>query len=627
MKVKCVVLISGNGTNLQAIINGVKNNELNNIDIKCIISNKKAAYGLTRANLNNIPTLYLPFIKSKLSRVDYDNSLISEIKKLDIDLIVCAGWMHILSDNFVNSFKNIINLHPALPGLFPGNDSITDAFNAYKKGHINHTGLMVHKVITEIDAGEVLYSKKVEIKKNDTLNDLKSRIQYHEKLALIQTIKNMTQTLNDINILNLNKIKSGKVRDLYYYSDDSIIISHTDRLSSFDKSICDIDGKGQLLCRTAAWWFSNTKHIINNHVLEAGENLLRVKKCRVIPIEFVVRGYITGSTSTSLWTHYNKGVRNYCGINFPDGLVKNQRLSTPVLTPTTKDEHDEPLSCQDILDRNILTNSELDFIKEKALLLFSFGQKTASKKGLILVDTKYEFGYDLDGNIILIDEVHTCDSSRYWRLVTYEERFNAQQEPQKLDKDSVRDYVKSKCDPYNEPIPEIPQENKEHVYKCYHELYNLLTDDTVTNRISFSQYMKNLSTQTPSNVVIILSGSESDKDHVDKLEKELDNFNIDHQAFVCSAHKKTRQLMGILDDMENCPRRKIYVTVAGRSNALSGVVACNSRYPVIACPPFKDKMDMFVNINSSLQMPSKVPVMTILEPNNVAISCDRIFNL
>ena len=212
MKVKCVVLISGNGTNLQAIINGVKNNELNNIDIKCIISNKKAAYGLIRANLNNIPTLYLPFIKSKLSRVDYDNSLISEIKKLDIDLIVCAGWMHILSDNFVNSFKNIINLHPALPGQFPGNDSITNAFNAYNKNLISHTGLMVHKVITEIDAGEVLYSKKVEIKKNDTLNDLKSRIQYHEKLALIQTIKNMTQTLNDINILNLNKIKNVPIR-------------------------------------------------------------------------------------------------------------------------------------------------------------------------------------------------------------------------------------------------------------------------------------------------------------------------------------------------------------------------------------------------------------------------------
>ena len=128
-------------------------------------------------------------------------------------------------------------------------------------------------------------------------------------------------------------------------------------------------------------------------------NYLLVKKCELIPIEFVIRGYITGSTNTSLWTHYNRGVRNYCGVDFPEGLVKNQRLDTPVMTPTTKGEHDEPLSVQDILNRGIVTQDEMDFILDRAHKLFARGQEVAETKGLILVDTKYEFGFDKNGVI------------------------------------------------------------------------------------------------------------------------------------------------------------------------------------------------------------------------------------
>lgn len=168
-----------------------------------------------------------------------------------------------------------------------------------------------------------------------------------------------------IDISQLPKVKTGKVRDLYETS-SNYVIHHSDRLSSFDRNICDIDGKGELLCKTAKWWFDRTRHIIDNHVVRIeGRNMI-VKKCSVVPIEFVVRGYITGSTSTSLWTHYNNGERVYCGIEFPDGLKKNQRLAEPVLTPTTKDEHDEPLSCEEIIERKILSKGELNYIKEKS---------------------------------------------------------------------------------------------------------------------------------------------------------------------------------------------------------------------------------------------------------------------
>lgn len=620
--INCLILISGNGSNLQSIINAKKNNNIK-INIKAVLSNKKNAYGLERAIYNNIPTIYMPYIKSKISREHYDNKLADKIEELNVDLIICAGWMHILSEKFLKRFKNVINLHPALPGMFPGNNSIEDAYNSFKKNNVDHTGIMVHHVIPEIDAGKVICTKKVNILNDDSLNDLKSRIQYYEKNLLIMAVNNVS--------IDLNKIKSGKVRDLYEYADDNILISHTDRLSSFDRNICDIRGKGNILCLLTKWWFDRTNHIIPNHVVKMIDTCLVVKKCTVIPIEFVVRGYITGSTSTSLWTHYNKGERTYCGISFPDGLLKNQRLDTPVLTPTTKDEHDEPLSCEDIVSRGILSQEDLDFIKGKAMELFTYGQQVSEERGLILVDTKYEFGRDSDGNIILIDEVHTCDSSRFWKKSSYDILFNARKEPEKLDKDSVRDYVKSVCDPYdlNKEIPTIPADHLERVYNCYKELYEALTGDKIKFRCPYTveSLLKAFQVNSNQNVVIIFSGSTSDDSHIKKIEKECDSFNIDHHSFVCSAHKETQRLLDIITELESDSRRKIYVTVAGRSNALSGVVACNVKSPVIACPPFKDKMDMMVNVHSSLQCPSKTPVMTILEPNNVAITCRRIFDL
>ena len=260
-----------------------------------------------------------------------------------------------------------------------------------------------------------------------------------------------------------------------------------------------------------------------------------------------------------------------------------------------------------------MTQEECDFIYRKSLELFKFGQNLADKAGFILVDTKYEFGKTVDGKIILIDEVHTCDSSRYWLKDSYQGRFEKYLEPEKLDKDCVRDWVKSKCDPYKDAIPPLPQEIITKAHSCYKYFY-----DTI------SSIEDEINTE---NLVVIISGSNKDEYHIEKLTKELKKENILYDCYVASAHKNTRDVLKIIETFNIKEANIVWVTVAGRSNALSGVVAANTNYPVIACPPFQTKTDMMVNLNSTLQCPSNVPVMTVLEPINVALAIKRIFNL
>ena len=273
-----------------------------------------------------------------------------------------------------------------------------------------------------------------------------------------------------------NILYSGKVRNIYEHEDNNkLYIETTDRLSSFDKHICNLENKGKILTSICAFMFTKTKNIISNHYISHINNILVVKKCIPAKIEFVVRGYITGNTKTSLWTHYNNGVRNYCGIQFPDNLKKNQKLAEPVITPTTKDIEDVPISKEEIINKNYMTQNECDFVYEKALELFKYGQKMADNAGFILVDTKYEFGKDENNNIILIDEIHTCDSSRYWIKKTYENRFRNDIEPDKLDKDIIRDWVKSQCNPYTDDIPDIPEDLKKKTIELYSYFYESIS--------------------------------------------------------------------------------------------------------------------------------------------------------
>ncbi len=275
-----------------------------------------------------------------------------------------------------------------------------------------------------------------------------------------------------------NIIYTGKVRNIYQHEDNNkLYIETTDRLSSFDKHICNLENKGKILTLIRVFMFNKTKHIISNHYISHINNILVVKKCVPFKIEFVVRGYITGNTKTSLWTHYNNGVRNYCGIQFPDNLKKNQKLEEPVITPTTKDIEDIPISKEEIINRNYMTQNECDFVYEKAMELFKYGQKMADNAGFILVDTKYEFGKDENNNIILIDEIHTCDSSRYWIKKTYQNRFKNNIEPEKLDKDTIRDWVKSQCNPYIDEIPDISEDLKKKTIESYRYFYESISNN------------------------------------------------------------------------------------------------------------------------------------------------------
>ncbi|WIA22008.1 hypothetical protein OEZ85_004362 [Tetradesmus obliquus] len=293
------------------------------------------------------------------------------------------------------------------------------------------------------------------------------------KEAIAAAVNNCVTETN----LPLPNKRVGKVRDTYEL-DDKIVIVTTDRQSAFDRLLASIPFKGQVLNQTAAWWFAHTGHIIGNAVLDVPDpNITVMKKCTVFPVEFVVRGFMTGSTDTSLWTHYSNGAREYCGNSFPDGMAKNARLAANVITPTTKSEtHDVPISPAEIVAQGLMSQADWDTASSAALALFAHGQAEAAQRGLLLVDTKYELGKDAEGNILLLDEIHTPDSSRYWLADSYESRHAAGQEAQNIDKEFLRLWFRSRCDPYkDEVLPEAPVELVSELSARYVYLYERIT--------------------------------------------------------------------------------------------------------------------------------------------------------
>lgn len=287
----------------------------------------------------------------------------------------------------------------------------------------------------------------------------------------------LSETNLHLTVPGLKSKTRGKVRDIYDGGDYLVLVT-TDRQSAFDRILASIPFKGQVLNETSLWWFDKTQHITPNAVVSAPDkNVTIAKKCSVFPVEFVVRGFVTGSTDTSLWTVYNKGVRNYCGNVLPDGLVKNQKLPANILTPTTKAaDHDVPVTPHEIVKRGLMTQAEFDEASSKALSLFEFGQRIALEHGLLLVDTKYEFGKDSDGSIVLIDEVHTPDSSRYWIAHSYEKNFKEGLEPENVDKEFLRLWFKDHCNPYeDEVLPDAPEELVTELAWRYIFLYETIT--------------------------------------------------------------------------------------------------------------------------------------------------------
>jgi phosphoribosylaminoimidazole-succinocarboxamide synthase len=286
-------------------------------------------------------------------------------------------------------------------------------------------------------------------------------------------------TLPEAVIPELPGCYRGKVRENYDLADGTRILIATDRISAFDRNLAVIPLKGQVLTQTARFWFEATQHLCPNHVIEYPDpNVLVCKRLAMMPVEIVVRDYLAGTTSTSILQMYKQGRREMYGHRFADGLRDNQKLPRTIITPTTKaaqGAHDAPLSAQDILARELLTEKQWREVSEKALALFACGRELAGRQGLILVDTKYEFGIDETGSIVLADEVHTPDSSRYWLASSYAARFAAGEPPDTLDKDFIRRWVTARCDPYVDPIPEMPQEIVLQAAATYIDAYEKLT--------------------------------------------------------------------------------------------------------------------------------------------------------
>jgi len=292
-------------------------------------------------------------------------------------------------------------------------------------------------------------------------------------------VTDLPAALAEVDIPELPNPYHGKVRDNYDLPDGRRIIIASDRLSAFDRILAAIPCKGQVLTQTARFWFEACADICPNHVLSYPDpNVVVGQRLDILPVEIVVREYLAGTTGTSILTLYKQGRREMYGAVLPDGLRDNQRLPAPMITPTTKafdGGHDEPLSAQAILDQGLLSAEQWATVSGYALALFARGQAMAAERGLILVDTKYEFGLDGDGRIVLADEIHTPDSSRYWFAETYAEKFAAGDRPESFDKDFVRSWVAARCDPYKDPIPEIPRSLVEETAQVYIKAFETIT--------------------------------------------------------------------------------------------------------------------------------------------------------
>ena len=286
----------------------------------------------------------------------------------------------------------------------------------------------------------------------------------------------------------------GKVRDCYDLAADAShpngrrILIASDRISAFDRILAAIPFKGQILTQIARFWFDRTADILPNHVLSYPDpNVVIGQRLTILPVEVVVRGYLAGSTSTSVLTQYKQGQRAMYGHVLPDGMRDNQILARPIITPTSKafdGDHDAPLTASDILSQGLLTADQWDEVSTAALALFARGQQIAAERGLILVDTKYEFGTDQNGKVLIADEIHTPDSSRYWIASGYEAAFERGTRPPSFDKDVIRSWVAARCDPYHDPLPEIPAEMIAATSAVYVQAYEAITGQTFAPDLS-----------------------------------------------------------------------------------------------------------------------------------------------
>ena len=277
---------------------------------------------------------------------------------------------------------------------------------------------------------------------------------------------------------DIGPVLRGKVRDIVDLGDRLALIA-TDRLSAFDRVLGTVPYRGQVLNQLSAWWFHRIADLVPTHMVAAPDpNVTIARKCRPLPVEVVVRSRLTGTTGTSVWTLYAGGARHIYGLRFPDGMRKNDPLPRPIITPTTKGAmgaHDRPISERGIVESGLVEAGCWEEVRSIALSVFERGGRTAAEAGLVLVDTKYEFGLDHEGRVVIIDEVHTPDSSRFWRAATVEERLDAGGEPENLDKEVVRvAYAEQGFRGEGDPPP-LDTELAVRAARAYLEVFEVLT--------------------------------------------------------------------------------------------------------------------------------------------------------
>ena len=287
-------------------------------------------------------------------------------------------------------------------------------------------------------------------------------------------------TLRETDLPELGPLQPGKVRDSYVDPGSgrrTIVVS--DRISAFDVVLGTIPFKGQVLNGMAAHWFELSRRLQPNHLLAVPDPQVSVvQQCTPFAVEMVVRGYLTGSSPTSLWTHYAGGARVYCGHRLPDGMREHQTLSTPLVTPTTKagtGEHDEPVSAAEVVQRGLCTAGQWEQLEAMCLEMFDFGTRTAAERGLILVDTKYELGLSDRGTILFIDEIHTPDSSRYWYAESHEEALRQGGDPRPLDKDYLRRTLAARGYSGRGAAPALDEGLRLETARRYVEIYEQVT--------------------------------------------------------------------------------------------------------------------------------------------------------
>lgn len=423
----------------------------------------------------------------------------------------------------------------------------------------------------------------------------------------------------------LKKIHTGKVRDSLRIDGQTRMIVVTDRLSAFDSVLkTPIPYKGAVLNGLSNFWFDKTRTIIKSHFLKMIDpNITLVQEAEPIRVEMIVRNYLTGS----MWRGYQQGQREFSGVAVPDGLQKNQQFPQPIVTPTTKEKSDREISPEDLVKEGWVEQSTYQKMEQTALQLFELGSNFLAEKGIILVDTKYEFGL-IDEELVLIDEIHTPDSSRFWRAADYaENRNNAEQ----IDKEYVRQWLLERKTDGRYPQT-LPEEVVTETSRRYLEIYKLITgtalqvetDEPIKARICRHLVRERLI--KPGYIAIIM-GSPSDLPHCQSIQSHIERYDVMTDLRVVSAHKNGEEIAAMSMEYNNSIEPGAVIAVAGRSNGLGGALAANLNLPVFNCPPFKDQIDMLVNVNSSLMMPSKTPAATVIHPDNAAYAALRSLNL